>query len=102
LLGREFEVDQAKKLRLSYSQAKAYIVVLDRLDNDRHRLSTYLVISLATLQQRIARATETALRQSSLFEGYEQIGSDFVPLAGREVLAFASGCATAVQAEFQF
>lgn len=102
LLGRELEVDQAKKLRLSYSQAKAYIVVLGRLDNDRHRLSAYLVISLTTLQQRIARAIETALRQPSLFEGYEQIENDFAPLAGREVLAYPKSCSDAAQAELRF
>lgn len=102
LLSRELEGDQAKKLRLSYSQAKAYIVVLRRLNNDRHRLSAYLVISLTTLQQRIARAIETALRQPSLFEGYEKIGDDFVPLAGREVPASTRANSTAAQAEIQF
>lgn len=102
LLGREFEVEQAAKVHASYSQAKAYIVVLGRLDNDQHRLSAYLVISLTTLQQRIARAVETALRQPSLFEGYEQIGDDFAPLAGREVLSYPRGSSTATQAEIHF
>lgn len=102
LLGRELEVAQTKKLRSSYSQAKAYIVVLSRLDNDRHRLSAYLVISLTTLHQRIARAIETALRQPSLFEGYEQIGHDFSPLAGREVSTYPRAFSSAIQAEIQF
>lgn len=102
LLGRELEVDQAKKLHASYSQAKAYIVVLDYLDNDRYRLCAYLVISLTTLRQRIARAIETALRQPSLFDGHEQIGNDFAPLAGREVLTYPRNVSTATQVEIQF
>jgi hypothetical protein len=57
---------------------------------------------VATLQHRITRAIETALAQASLFEGYEKIGDDFVPLAGREVLAFTRPNSTAAQAEIQF
>lgn len=102
LLARELEAEQAAKLRASYSQAKAYFIFLARLDNDRHRLSAYLVISLATLQQRIARAMETALRQPSLFERHERIDDDFVPLAGRKIFSCARAGSAAVQAEIQF
>ncbi|NHZ38865.1 hypothetical protein [Massilia aquatica] len=96
--------EQAMLLAASYSQAKAYLVVLANFKSDRPRLCSYLMVSLGVLAYRMSNAAEIVTRQGSLFDGKHVIDSGFMPMAGRR-LAIALPCQYgkgAVQGELDF
>jgi hypothetical protein len=66
-----------------YTEAVAYLRVLDHFDGDLDTMAKYLVISIATVRTYLSRAVAFAERQTSLFDGIEQVPDDFVPARGR-------------------
>lgn len=70
----------------SYSQLTAYIILLDRFGGAQKDLAEYLGLLANTLQERVNRARAHACRQSSLFDGVEQIELDFLPFISRKLM----------------
>lgn len=79
---QEDEIDYADLVRVSYSQASAYVVLLVRFG--RNELATYLSITHSTLVRRIHRAVAWRRTQPSIFDGIATIDNSFMPARGRE------------------
>ncbi|EKS73155.1 hypothetical protein BURK_001770 [Burkholderia sp. SJ98] len=80
----EAEEAQGRELavRERYTEAVAYLRVLDRFDDDRTAIARYLAIRRRTLDLRLRKAEETARQQSSMFDGVARIPDDFCPPQG--------------------
>jgi hypothetical protein len=66
-------------VRLSYSQAAAYVLLLVRVDWDFAELAGCLWVTAATLRDRVKAAGLLARIQPSLWDGVEEISADFEP-----------------------
>lgn len=102
LLGRELAAEQMAKLKASYSQAKAYLIMLDRFDHDQSLLGRYLGVAASTLRKRISHAIDFALSQPSLFDRYDCIDEGFYPSIRGQVVVRRKIVSDEVQAELQF
>lgn len=72
------DVDEiAQAMRRSYSEATAYAILLQRFDWKAKLLAEYLLVALATLRARLARAGRIVRHQPSLFDGVEAIPDSF-------------------------
>ncbi|WP_052131839.1 hypothetical protein [Caballeronia zhejiangensis] len=76
-----------RAVRERYTEAVAYLRVLDRFDEDRTAIARYLAIRRSTLDSRLRKAEETARQQSSMFDGVTRIPDDFCPPQGRYMRA---------------
>lgn len=101
-LKSEAAIDEAAAIASSYSQATAYFIVLGNFNNDRPNLCTHLVITPGSLEYRINNAARTVMRQSSLFDGLENIDPAFMPQAGRELVSKEEVAVEAEQCELTF
>lgn len=71
-------------LKNSYSEAIAYMLLLQRFQGDGNKLSKYLRIAFATLMRRMVRAIEHFRHQPTLFDGVESIDPDFIARKEKE------------------
>ncbi len=83
LLRREAAEQNDAKLKASYTEVAAYLKIFAHFKNDKKAVSTYLCITDATLNRRIASATATFEIQLSLFDGKQRIPTRFLPPPGR-------------------
>jgi hypothetical protein len=67
----------------SYTEASAYVFLLDRFHWQRRTLAEHLRIALETLRFRVERAGRRALHEPSLFDDVCQIDPDFQEAIGR-------------------
>lgn len=79
----EPEVDVLALARATYSQAAAYLILLERFEQSWTALAEFLRLSVSVLKARFASACEWLRKQRSLFDGVERVSSDFLPYAGR-------------------
>jgi hypothetical protein len=61
----------------SFTEASAYILLLDRFQWQRKALAMHLMIAIATLRERVARAGHKAAHEPSLFDGISTIDPYF-------------------------
>lgn len=82
-LVRELIENQAAELmervRASYSQAAAYVILLARVEWDVGDLADLLWVCRETARRRLERAARHAAIQPSCFDGVEAIPEDFAP-----------------------
>lgn len=71
--------EMASAVRNSYSQASAYIVLLQRFDWEKAALAEHLRIALATLHGHMRLAAAIVKAQPSLFDRIEVVQEDFRP-----------------------
>lgn len=83
------EEEQAS-LRRSYSQATAYVLLLQRFRFDKTVLAQHLQLAVATLDGRIRSAAASVKVQPSVFDGVEVIADDFQPTIARPVARVAA------------
>jgi hypothetical protein len=77
------EADRAKRaIDASFSEAVAYLRVLDLFDGDKPIIARYLAIHASTLDARLSRAGLFAEFQPSMFDGIETLPDDFYPVKG--------------------
>jgi hypothetical protein len=77
------ESDAAKQaIDAQFSEAVAYLRVLDRFDGDKPIIARYLAIHASTLDARLSRAGLFAEFQPSMFDGIETVPDDFFPRRG--------------------
>ncbi|MGH8084616.1 MAG: hypothetical protein ACREPV_05010 [Lysobacter sp.] len=67
------------RLRRSYSQATAYVLLLMRVDGHLSDLAELLRVTIGTLRDRMKRVGLVARIQPTLFDGIERIALDFHP-----------------------
>jgi hypothetical protein len=102
LTRRATAIEEDASLARNYTQSAAYTVALGNFENDRPRFSRYLAISVGALNQRMTKAEEIVRRQESLFDGFETIDDDFMPLAGQHIVAAVKLNVEMIQSEMQF
>jgi hypothetical protein len=83
LLVRETTCEIEEKLQSSYSQAAAYVIAFNNLDNNRQKIRAYLVISDSALARRFSSAVNIVRAQPSIFDHVERIPLDFMPTQGK-------------------
>jgi hypothetical protein len=66
-----------------YTEAVAYLGVLDHFGGDLSAMAKHLVLSTKTVRTYLSRAAVFSEQQSSLFDGIERLRDDFVPARGR-------------------
>ncbi|MDR5833214.1 hypothetical protein [Caballeronia sp. LZ034LL] len=71
-----------RAVRERYTEAVAYLRVLDRFDDDKLAIARYLAIRRSTLELRLRKAEETARQQASMFDRVTRIPDDFCPPQG--------------------
>lgn len=71
----------------SYSQAAAYIILLERFAWSAVDLAESLCLSIRALMARFVLARELMLGQPSLFDGFERVSQDFQPYRKRRLIA---------------
>jgi hypothetical protein len=81
----EDEIDYAKLVRHSYSEASAYVQLLIRFDWDVQALAADLRVSVKTLRKRLRVCGIKAKAQPSLFDGLAFIDPGFEPRRARRV-----------------
>jgi hypothetical protein len=86
----EERVGHALRLARRFSEASAYLHVLDRFDGDRQAIADYLAIGRSLLDARLRRAEHLARCQPSIFDGITSVPPDFVPRRGHGRLRNAS------------
>lgn len=74
LQNREF---RDRELAGTYSEASAYMILLDRVQGQICALAELLLVTVATLRRRLARAIEFHRIQSRLFDGISTIDPEF-------------------------
>lgn len=79
----EDEIDYAKIVRHSYSEASAYVLLLIRFDWDVEALASDLRVAAQTLRKRLKRCGIGAKVQPSLFDGLAVIDPAFEPRRAR-------------------
>lgn len=86
LVRMQTEEDQSGSLKLvehSYSQASAYVILLDRFDWELEVLARSLNLVTAVLRRRMLKSGAHMKRQPSLFDRIQSIELDFVPMVAR-------------------
>lgn len=86
LLFKEQSSHLAGLLKRSYSEAKAYVIAFGKFDSDKARLSSFLWVTVNTLDDRCSRAITMVKQQRSLFDDTEVIDDAFNPMPGHEKL----------------
>lgn len=77
------ERDRFKQaLDARFSEAVAYLRVLDHFDGNRVVIAQYLAIPLGALNIRLKKSERFAESQPSMFDGIERIPDDFLPPRG--------------------
>ncbi|TAL92543.1 MAG: hypothetical protein EPN73_25245 [Paraburkholderia sp.] len=77
------ESDEARRvLGARFSEAVAYLRVLDHFDGEKPVIARYLEIHSRTLDARLMRAETFAKLQPSMFDGIEVLPDDFLPRRG--------------------
>ncbi|WP_179402628.1 hypothetical protein [Burkholderia guangdongensis] len=79
---REEAGEAARVLGGRFSEAVAYLRVLDHFDGCRLTLAKFFAIDPRTLDARVSRAALLERLQPSMFDGIESITSDFMPRPG--------------------
>lgn len=77
---QEEQHEMVSIVRVSYSEAAAYVVLLIRVDWHADDLAALLRITIETLRRRLRVSGLLARVQPSLFDGVDVIDSDFLPL----------------------
>jgi DNA-directed RNA polymerase specialized sigma24 family protein len=98
----EEDAKWAEAVRGSYSEAAAYVILLQRFEWNRRALAEHLRITVATLRDRVERAAAWAVVQPGLFDGIELIDEEFVAARARERYGPRDGCHCNSQAERHF
>lgn len=84
--------DQADELmamvRVSYSQAAAYVILLVRVEWDLGDLAELVWVGRDTIRRRLGRAAGWVAVQPSRFDGVEAIPEDFAPWRWRWLAGF--------------
>lgn len=81
----------------SYSQAAAYIILLERFAWSASELAASLCISIRALVARFLLARDAMLERPSLFDGIEQVARDFQPYRRRRLTAMPAALAAGEQ-----
>ena len=80
---RQQIIDERKRaIDARFSQAVAYLRVLDYFDGDKPSIARYLAIPIGALDTRLSRAEMFAQLQPSMFDGIEVLPDDFLPNRG--------------------
>lgn len=87
LLAKEKRAELPEVIKISYSQAAAYTILLYRFDWDLESLAEYLRLMLSILRKRMVASGILMKRQPSLFDRIESIDADFQPTRGHGVLS---------------
>lgn len=99
-MAQEESLELLQAVRRSYSQAAAFVILLVRTDWDVRALAADLWLGVATLRRRMGQAADLATRQSTLFDGVEEIPLDFAPYRRRRRLQRLFDAALQKQAEW--
>lgn len=83
MLDEQAQRDVLEALQASYSQAAAYVILLDRFDWEMVALAEHLRVVLTTLHGRIAWSCRHMKMQPSLFDRVQVVPSDFLPTQAR-------------------
>lgn len=83
MMDEQAQCEVLESLQASYSQAAAYVILLDRFNWEMTALAEHLRIVLATLRSRIAWSCRHMKIQPSLFDRVQAMASDFVPTQAR-------------------
>lgn len=94
--------DLLELVKLSYSQAAAYVILLDRFDWDLETLATHLRIVAQTVRSRLIAVCIHLKHQASLFDRIQAIDHDFVPTVARGVVRRPAQESTAPQLQWDF
>lgn len=74
-------------IRRSYSQATAYMILLDRFNWEQTTLADHLCIAITTLRLRVRLARGIVRKQPSLYDLRDRIPNDFQPAIRRQTMA---------------
>ena len=102
LLTREATAIADSAIAACYSQYAAYNVALTNFQSDQASLCAHLLITRATLNERMNKALEVVRRQKSLFTGRQSIAGNFIPLQGQRRERIVIEDIKTEQAELQF
>ncbi len=83
MLDEQAQRDVIEALQASYSQATAYVILLDRFDWEMAALAEHLRVVLTTLRGRIAWSCRHMKMQPSLFDRVQAVAPDFQPARAR-------------------
>lgn len=86
LIRMQADEDQPSALQLikySYSQASAYVILLDRFDWEQEMLAGYLNLAVSSLRRRMIASGTHMKYQPSLFDRIQSVEHDFVPMVAR-------------------
>lgn len=79
LLNSEDDRVRQQKLASTFTEAVAYLRVLDYFQGDLCAIARHLATSVTVVQRLLSKAAAFAERQASLFDGIERIVSDVLP-----------------------
>ena len=89
LVRMQADEDQPSALLLikhSYSQASAYVILLDRFDWEQKVLAQYLNLAVSALRRRMITSGTHMKYQPSLFDRVQSIEHGFVPMVARRAV----------------
>lgn len=72
-------IDPLELVKHSYSQASAYVILLDRFDWELERLAEHLRLMASTVRSKLTATGQHMKRQPSLFDRIQSIDYDFIP-----------------------
>ena len=75
----------------SYSQASAYVILLDRFDWELERLANHLRLVASTVRSKMTATGQHMKRQPSLFDRIQTIDNNFIPTIARGLTRIAIG-----------
>lgn len=76
-------IDPLELVKHSYSQASAYVILLDRFDWELERLADHLRLVASTVRRKLIATGQHMKRQPSLFDRIQTIDYDFMPSIAR-------------------
>jgi DNA-directed RNA polymerase specialized sigma24 family protein len=89
-VAHELAQEQERRMAVikhSYSQAAAYLILLERFTWDMDDLADHLKVVTGTLRGRIQRCAAWIRQQPSLFDRISAVEKDFAPFLARRVLS---------------
>lgn len=105
LIRMQADEDQPSALQLvkhSYSQASAYVILLDRFDWEQEVLARYLNLAVSALRRRMIASGTHMKYQPSLFDRILSVEHDFVPMVARRAVSDSFPALEVQQLEWEF
>lgn len=101
----ELKQEHADPLELtkhSYSQASAYVILLERFNWELESLSEHLQLVASTVRLKIIASSQHMQRQPSLFDRIQRVEYEFQPTIGRRMIRFAANEGQSKQLAWEF